>query len=60
MLQQLYQFCMSYIGLIWLALASDMAIAIAYFAIPVTMAVVAKGLLRLGQRLRPAKEIGQT
>jgi hypothetical protein len=51
---------MSYIGLIWLALASDMAIAIAYFAIPVTMAVVAKGLLRLGQRLRPAKEIGQT
>ena len=40
MLQQLYQFCTSYGGLVWLALASDLSIAIAYFAIPVTMAVV--------------------
>jgi hypothetical protein len=39
-LQQLYQFVTSYGGLLWLALASDMAIASDYFAIPVTMAVV--------------------
>jgi histidine kinase len=39
-LQQIYQFCTSYGGLVWLALASDLSIAIAYFAIPVTMAIV--------------------
>ena len=38
--QQIYQFCTSYGGLIWLALASDLSVALAYFALPVTMAVV--------------------
>jgi hypothetical protein len=38
--QQLYQFCTSYGGLVWLMLASDLWIALAYFAIPVIMAVV--------------------
>ena len=40
MFQQIYQFFTSYAGLIWLALASDLSIALAYFAIPVTMALV--------------------
>jgi hypothetical protein len=40
MLQEFYQFCTSYGGLVWLAIASDLSIAVAYFAIPVTMAVV--------------------
>lgn len=40
MLQQLYQFCTSFRGMVWLALVSDLAIAISYFAIPVTMAIV--------------------
>lgn len=40
MFQQIYQFCTSYGGLIWLALASDLSIALAYFAIPITMALV--------------------
>jgi hypothetical protein len=39
-LQQIYQFCTSYGGLVWLSIASDFAIALAYFALPVTMAVV--------------------
>jgi hypothetical protein len=39
-LQQIYQFCTSYGGLVWLALASDLSIAMAYFAIPLTMAIV--------------------
>jgi hypothetical protein len=38
--QQLYQFCTSYGGLVWLSLATDLSIALAYFAIPITMAVV--------------------
>ena len=38
--QEIYQFCTSYGGLIWLALASDLSVALAYFALPVTMAVV--------------------
>ncbi len=38
--QETYQFCTSYGGLIWLALASDLSVALAYFALPVTMAVV--------------------
>ena len=40
MFQQIYQFCTSYSGLIWLALASDLSVALAYFALPITMAVV--------------------
>jgi hypothetical protein len=39
-LQQLLEFCTSYGGLLWIAIASDAAIALAYFAIPITMAVV--------------------
>lgn len=39
-LQQIYQFCTSYGGLVWLALLSDLSIALAYFAIPVTMVFV--------------------
>src|SRR5436190_19049436 len=39
-LQEIINFCTSYSGLLWLALASDLAIAVAYFAIPITMAVV--------------------
>ena len=40
MLEPLIQLCTSAAGLFWLVLASDVSIAIAYFAIPVTMAVV--------------------
>ena len=40
MLEPLIQLCTSATGLFWLVLASDVSIAIAYFAIPVTMAVV--------------------
>ena len=40
MLEPLIQFCTSATGLYWLVLASDVSIAVAYFAIPVTMAVV--------------------
>jgi hypothetical protein len=39
-LQQIVDFCTSDAGLLWLSIASDMAIALAYFAIPLTMAVV--------------------
>jgi hypothetical protein len=38
--QQIYQLCTSYRGLVWLMLAADLLIALAYIAIPVTMAVV--------------------
>ncbi len=41
MLQQIVAFCTSSTTLFWSVLISDMAIAAAYFAIPVTMAVVA-------------------
>ena len=40
MLDPLIQFCTSTAGLFWLVLGSDASIAVAYFAIPVTMAVV--------------------
>ena len=40
MLDPLIQFCTSAGGLFWLVLGSDLSIAVAYFAIPVTMAVV--------------------
>lgn len=40
MLDPLIQLCTSAAGLFWLVLASDVSIAVAYFAIPVTMAVV--------------------
>jgi hypothetical protein len=40
MLQQLVELCTSPAGLYWLVLASDVSIAMAYFAIPITMAVV--------------------
>jgi hypothetical protein len=40
MLEPLIQLCTSATGLFWLVLASDVSIAVAYFAIPVTMAVV--------------------
>ena len=40
MLDPLIQFCTSTTNLFWLVVASDLSIAIAYFAIPVTMAVV--------------------
>jgi hypothetical protein len=40
MLEPLIQFCTSAAGLFWLVLASDVSIAVAYFAIPITMAVV--------------------
>lgn len=40
MLEPLIQLCTSAAGLFWLVLGSDVSIAIAYFAIPVTMAVV--------------------
>jgi hypothetical protein len=39
-LQQIYQICTSHAGLVWLVMASDLLIASAYFAIPITMAVV--------------------
>jgi hypothetical protein len=40
MLQQLIEICTSPTGLYWLLLGSDISIAVAYFAIPITMAVV--------------------
>lgn len=40
MLTQLIELCTSNTGLVWLILGSDVAIAVAYFAIPLTMAVV--------------------
>jgi hypothetical protein len=40
MLEPLIQLCTSATGLFWLVLGSDLSIAVAYFAIPVTMAVV--------------------
>ena len=40
MLDPLIQLCTSATGLFWLVLGSDLSIAVAYFAIPVTMAVV--------------------
>lgn len=40
MLQQLLEICSSYRGLFWLVLGTDSSIALAYFAIPITMAVV--------------------
>lgn len=40
MLEPLIQLCTSTAGLFWLVVGSDVSIALAYFAIPVTMAVV--------------------
>ena len=40
MLNQLVELCTSDTGLTWLLLASDAAIVVAYFAIPIVMAVV--------------------
>lgn len=40
MLSQLIAFCSSYQGQLWISLWSDLAIAVAYFAIPLTMLVV--------------------
>jgi hypothetical protein len=40
MLDPLIQLCTSTAGLFWLVLGSDASIAVAYFAIPITMAVV--------------------
>jgi hypothetical protein len=40
MIQQILEFCASDATAYWLVLGSDLAIALAYFAIPVTMAVV--------------------
>lgn len=40
MLEKLIELCTSSSGLYWLVLGSDLAIAAAYFAIPVTMAIV--------------------
>jgi hypothetical protein len=40
MLGNLLELCTSYQGQFWIALASDVAIALAYFAIPLTMLVV--------------------
>jgi hypothetical protein len=40
MIQQLIELCTSSTGLTWIIVASDAAIALAYFAIPLTMAVV--------------------
>lgn len=40
MLGQIVEFCGSYQGQLWITLWSDAAIAIAYFAIPITMLVV--------------------
>jgi hypothetical protein len=40
MLQQLLELCTSPTSLYWLVLGSDVSIAVAYFAIPITMAVV--------------------
>ncbi|HVG51968.1 MAG TPA: histidine kinase dimerization/phosphoacceptor domain -containing protein [Xanthobacteraceae bacterium] len=40
MLNTLLEFCTSNAGMLWLNFYSDLAIAVAYFAIPITMAVV--------------------
>jgi hypothetical protein len=40
MLEPLIQLCTSTTSLFWLVLGSDLSIAVAYFAIPITMAVV--------------------
>jgi putative flippase GtrA len=40
MLKQMIEFCTSDRTLFWIVLSSDVAIALAYFAIPITMAVV--------------------
>ncbi len=40
MINQVIAFCTSTGGLLWLLVASDLSIALAYFAIPLTMAVV--------------------
>jgi hypothetical protein len=40
MLYQFLELCLSPTGLYWLVLGSDISIAVAYFAIPITMAVV--------------------
>jgi hypothetical protein len=40
MLKQIIEFCTSDQTLFWVVLSSDVAIALAYFAIPITMAVV--------------------
>jgi hypothetical protein len=40
MLNQFIELCTSSSGLFWLVLGSDLSIAVAYFAIPITMAVV--------------------
>lgn len=40
MLNQIIELCTSSRGLYWLVLGSDLSIALAYFAIPITMAIV--------------------
>ena len=40
MIDQILQFCTSSGGLYWLVVGSDLSIALAYFAIPITMAIV--------------------
>ena len=40
MLEKLVELCTSSAGLYWLVLGSDLSIAAAYFAIPITMAIV--------------------
>ena len=40
MLEKLLELCTSSTGLYWLVLGSDLSIAAAYFAIPITMAIV--------------------
>lgn len=40
MLNQIIELCTSSTGLYWLVLGSDLSIALAYFAIPITMAIV--------------------
>ena len=40
MLERFVELCTSSTGLYWLVLGSDLSIAAAYFAIPITMAIV--------------------
>ena len=40
MLNQIIELCTSSTGLYWLVLGSDLSIAVAYFAIPITMGIV--------------------
>lgn len=40
MLNQIIELCTSSTGLYWIVLSSDVSIALAYFAIPITMAIV--------------------